>query len=225
MKQNCTLCESGADLFWQQKSGVSWKAYHLEKNAPACLNFYKCSICDLIFKDPKIYLSAEFEKARYETHQSGEGQQGYENFLQKIILQMEKNIKRGMYGLDFGSGRDATLAKILGEKNILCESYDPIFFPKVELLEKSYDFVFCTEAVEHFYSPQKEFQLLEVLLKPMAYLGIMTQLAPSDFQNWWYHRDPTHVAFYSEKTFQWIADKFFYQLEFHAGGVILLQKS
>ncbi|SVE24466.1 uncharacterized protein METZ01_LOCUS477320, partial [marine metagenome] len=33
------------------------------------------------------------------------------------------------------------------------------------------------------------------------------------FSKWYYKRDPTHVAFYSQKTFSWMGNK--YELEVH----------
>lgn len=37
-------------------------------------------------------------------------------------------------------------------------------------------------------------------------LAVMTRLhpGPRDFPEWWYHKDPTHVRFYSRKTFLFI---------------------
>jgi hypothetical protein len=34
------------------------------------------------------------------------------------------------------------------------------------------------------------------------------KLSPSPFAQWWYARDPTHVAFYSDQTFRWIEQKY-----------------
>lgn len=45
------------------------------------------------------------------------------------------------------------------------ECYDPFFFPSDSILSQKYDFVTCTEAIEHFFEPKKEWKLLLSLLK------------------------------------------------------------
>ena len=52
--------------------------------------------------------------------------------------------------------------------------YDPFFFPNEEIFSKTYDFITCTEAAEHFFNPNKEFDLLDKLLKKDGWLGVMT---------------------------------------------------
>ena len=44
------------------------------------------------------------------------------------------------------------------------------------------------------------------------------------FGDWYYHRDPTHVAFYSRRTFRWIADWLDLTLEHPRQRVVLLRK-
>ncbi len=35
------------------------------------------------------------------------------------------------------------------------------------------------------------------------------------FQNWWYRRDPTHIAFYSPITFEKIAEQLNLEIMYH----------
>jgi 2-polyprenyl-3-methyl-5-hydroxy-6-metoxy-1,4-benzoquinol methylase len=85
--------------------------------------------------------------------------------------------------------------------------YDPLFAPDISALERQYDFVTCTEVVEHFHQPAREFELLASLVRPGGVLAIMTSLLHDgiDFQKWHYRRDPTHVSFYRRHTFIWLA--------------------
>jgi hypothetical protein len=100
-----------------------------------------------------------------------------------------------------------------------------------------YDFVTCTEAIEHFARPMNEWTLLLSLLKPESgeevngalggVLGIMTKLASHDektFANWWYKRDPTHVSFFSRETFTWLAERDALELTIIGDDVIILRK-
>jgi hypothetical protein len=127
-----------------------------------------------------------------------------------------------------------------------CTSPDSESSPSFSILRpRMYDFVTCTEAIEHFTHPMKEWTLLLSLLKPAidgneekgivgeersksgGLLGIMTKLASHDektFSNWWYKRDPTHVSFFSRETFAWLADRDALELTIIGDDVIILQK-
>ncbi|CAI8013909.1 Uncharacterized WD repeat-containing protein all2124 [Geodia barretti] len=50
--------------------------------------------------------------------------------------------------------------------------YDPYFYPDVSVLDRQYDFVTCSETVEHLRSPMTEFKLLDSLLVPGGHLGL-----------------------------------------------------
>ena len=86
------------------------------------------------------------------------------------------------------------------------DRYDPYFAP-TPLHEKSYDFITCTEVVEHFRAPLIELKKMCSMVQEGGWIGIMTQLRDSHRNDptWWYLRDRTHVSFYSAKTFEWIA--------------------
>jgi hypothetical protein len=45
------------------------------------------------------------------------------------------------------------------------------------------------------------------------------------FANWYYRQDPTHVVFYREETFKYIASRFGWHCEIPAKDVVLMQKS
>jgi hypothetical protein len=104
--------------------------------------------------------------------------------------------------------------------------YDPIFFEDNEALSLRYDFVTCTEAVEHFHFPEREFARLDGLLKAGGLLGVMTQMLRSwsDFPKWYYPRDPTHVCFYSRTTMEWIGARWNWECEFPSDSVTLFRK-
>ena len=46
----------------------------------------------------------------------------------------------------------------------------------------------------------------------------------SDFPDWYYHRDPTHICFYSRHTMQWIAERFHWRAHFPSPNVVLFEK-
>ena len=105
--------------------------------------------------------------------------------------------------------------------------YDPYFYPSQTALSRTYDFITCTEVVEHLYEPAEVFRQLDQLLKPGGWLGVMTCFQTDDdrFDNWHYRRDPTHVVFYRESTLALLADKFGWSMAIPRKDVVLFRKA
>ena len=114
------------------------------------------------------------------------------------------------------------MAKIFAVADSEVVSFDPYYFPEIKL-EGKYDFITCSEVVEHLYQPGTEIQKLQSLIKSGGILGVMTQLYSEeiDFADWWYRRDPTHVCFFQRQTMEWIAREWFSRCEFYPKGVTL----
>lgn len=203
--------------------------------ADACDNLLKspdgryfqcCPVCELIYTE-KAFLSEKSEKERYLEHNNGIEYPGYVAFLQRILTPALAHLEAGMHGLDYGCGPVPTLSILLERENMTCGNYDPLFFPALNR-EEEYDFIFATECFEHFFDPAKELKTLEHLLRPGGYLFVMTQMYTpenmSHFKDWYYANDPTHVVFYNEKTFEWIAEQFNLELLKADDRLIFLRK-
>lgn len=175
-------------------------------------NYYKCKHCDLVFLDPLYYLNVKEEKIRYDLHQNNIEDKGYVDFLNRVIKPTLEFISQGDVGLDYGCGPNPVLANLVEQEAYSCDYYDPIFFPEIK--QKQYDFIFATECFEHFYSPEKEMQTIDSLLKPNGLLAIMTEINShsDDFADWYYIKDPTHVCFYSESTIEYICITYGFKL-------------
>lgn len=189
------------------------------------IKIWICNHCELIFKDPGSRPSHDEERARYLVHQNNNGNQGYINFLKKAVNPAIDFIEPGSEGLDFGCGPNPVLSEIVKEAGFACLNYDPIFFP--EFPDERMDFIFATECFEHFFNPMREMNLMTALLRPGGFLIIMTQQWKDKEQlaDWWYMRDKTHVAFYHQKTFDYICEQFGYTIQFDDGEkVLILQK-
>lgn len=180
----------------------------------------------LIFADPASHLSAEAEKARYSTHQNKPHDQKYRQFLSRLANPLVERLGKGtLTGIDFGCGPGPTLSIMLEEMGYEMSLYDPYFAKDDSALSKQYDFVTCTETIEHFYTPRKEWLLMLNLLKPDGLLAIMTKLTNGieSFAQWYYKNDLTHVSFFSRETFRCLADKDGLQVEFPADDVIIFK--
>lgn len=190
--------------------------------------YFRCQQCALIFADPEAQLSPEQEKAVYDQHQNNPDDMGYRQFLGRLATPLVECLPAGpLDGLDFGSGPGPTLSIMLDEMGYNMAIYDPYFAPDPSVLTRQYDFVTCTEAIEHFNQPAKEWGLLLSMIKPGGWLGLMTKLATDAeaFTRWHYKNDPTHVSFFSRDTFRFLAQRDGLEVEFVGNDVILLRKT
>lgn len=169
--------------------------------------YFQCSTCSLTFVPPDYFLSAEEEKARYDTHKNSPDDPGYRKFLSRLFDPLYPLLAPGSRGLDFGSGPGPTLSLMFEEHGHAMLLYDSFYAPHPTALHKTYDFITATEVLEHLHLPGQDLNGLWDCLNPGGYLGIMTKLAPTKdrFANWYYKKDPTHVSFFSRSTFEWLA--------------------
>ena len=139
---------------------------------------------------------------------------------------MKDKISTNDIGLDYGCGFAPALADILKSRGFKVELYDPFFFPNKDVLLNKYKFITCSEVVEHFFNPCEEFDKINNLLENNSWFGVMTTFLTKDemFENWYYRRDPTHVVFYKERTFQVISEQNNWQFEVPAKDVVIVTK-
>lgn len=188
--------------------------------------YYHCPNCALIFTDPASHLDAQAEKAIYDQHENDPADTRYRQFLKRLATPLLEKLQPGMHGLDYGCGPGPTLSVMFEEAGMHMRNYDPIFAPDTSALAQHYDFVSCTEVVEHFYHPLRDWSRLTNLIKPGGWLGVMTSFVPpaDEFANWHYKNDPTHVSFYAPRTIEWLAQRFDLHTESMADNVVLLRK-
>lgn len=188
--------------------------------------YWRCGVCRLTFLAPEQRLEAEAELAEYQLHQNDPEDAGYRKFLSRLTKHLTPRLSPGAEGLDYGSGPGPTLSMMLEEVGFTMEIYDPFFAPNTAALDRRYDFITCTETIEHFHYPAKEFQRLDRLLRPGGWLGVMTEIQTLDerFTTWWYLRDPTHVCFYKRETMAWIATRFAWEVVHPRQNVTLFYK-
>ncbi len=188
--------------------------------------YWKCSYCEAIFLDKKFYLSSNDEYKHYLTHNNDLNDPRYKKFLSHLTLPLIERIKLNSIGLDYGCGPGPALSLMLREKGYKMFNYDPFFHPAKRNLLKKYDFISCTETVEHFHNPFGEFTRFNELLNNNGIIGIMTNFHSKQniFENWYYIKDPTHVVFYNKKTFRIIAKIFDWDCEFLVNNLVFLKK-
>ncbi|PKM33048.1 MAG: methyltransferase [Gammaproteobacteria bacterium HGW-Gammaproteobacteria-10] len=208
---NCPLCaESKIEHF------------HSDKQR----DYFLCSTCALVFVPPAQQLDLQQQKAVYDLHQNDVHDQGYRKFLSRFAIPLSARLLPGASGLDFGCGPGPALSLMLKEQGFPTAIYDPIYADYPEVLQSRYDFISCTEVVEHFTEPGLEFSRLFSMIKPQGILAIMTKrvIDRQAFAQWHYKIDPTHVCFFSDKTFLWLADRYRCRTEFIDKDVVILSR-
>lgn len=190
--------------------------------------FFHCQDCDLIFVPEQDQSSIEQEKNRYLDHQNSTQDDGYEKFLMQVVQPIldvtPEKVRASLQVLDYGCGQFASLSKILNKNGFRTKYFDPYFLNDTDIFKQKWDLVFSTEVWEHFRNPRIEIEKIFQLLNSSGRIAIITQLHHvENFYNWWYPRDFTHVAFYSEKTIQYISRIFNLDFKVVNRSVILLK--
>lgn len=186
-----------------------------------------CRVCDLVFVPASFHLNADEEKSRYDLHENDLDDPRYRRFLTPAAEAVVAHVKTGSCGLDYGCGPGPALAQMLEARGYDMSLYDPFYHENPAALDQTYDFITCTETFEHFNKPAAEWRRLVDMLNPGGALIVMTQLRlqERDFGVWRYKDDDTHVAFWSERVFKFLAERENLSLELFARGVVVLRRN
>lgn len=206
----CPVCGAGADRF----------------AALEARDYFRCPDCAARFLDPAHHPAPDAERAHYLHHENEVDDPRYRRFLSKLADPLIAQLRPGARGLDYGCGPGPALAAMLREAGHDVAFFDPFFAPDPAPLEHTYDFVTCTEVAEHFHRPAAEFARLRALVRPGGWLAVMTCFQTDDarFAGWQYRKDPTHVVFYREATFRFLADEWGWTCDVPVKDVVLMQR-
>ena len=170
-----------------------------------------CQDCGFIHKDKEYHVDREEELNQYSLHNNSFESVGYVDIFVKLINDYITPLNIMGDVLEYGSGPGPVLKELLIRDGYSVYDYDPFFNDNKEYLKYKYELITSTEVVEHFFDPLVEFAHLSNLLEQGGYLVITTLLrnmSITDFADWWYRRDATHVSFYTLKTLEVIALRF-----------------
>ena len=208
---NCPLCKNEKNVLFEKA---------------AARNFFQCENCNLVFVPDEELVSIDDEKTRYEFHHNSIDDAGYRNFLNRLCSAVVERIPAGAEGLDFGCGPESSLSVLFNEAGFQCADYDLFFRNDPAALNRQYDFLTCSETIEHFRNPKAELERFLKIVKPGGRIGIMTQLydeAPAAFADWFYIRDPTHIRFFSRRTLEWLTEQYSLSAEFLPDGIVVFK--
>lgn len=187
---NCHICNNLCDTFIDDKTKIT---------------YYHCNYCEYIFKSPECFQDLSVQKERYNLHENDEGDAGYQAYFQRFLDFILPLVGKPDTALDFGCGASSLLAKMLEKEGVPCDYYDPIYHPDTLEQNKKYELIVSTEVFEHLHQPREVFESLLDRLEEGGYMALQTQFHPNNvesFKKWYYHQDPTHIVFFTAKTFK-----------------------
>ncbi|MFK5881791.1 MAG: class I SAM-dependent methyltransferase [Sulfurospirillum sp.] len=191
----CKICNSSIKII---------KCYNNNKIYKFCLT------CQAIILENNFVVSDALEKAQYENHNNSFESRGYVEMFEKFLDYFWQDLDNNATdAFDFGSGPGPVLAQILKNRALRVDIYDKFYQPNKSYINKKYDLITSTEVFEHLQNPLSTLKLLKKHLKKNGLIAIMTLFHDNNednFLNWWYRRDPTHILFYTPKTFEVLAD-------------------
>jgi len=175
------------------------------------LNYYRCQDCGFVYLDDNHRVDSMEEKRKYDQHNNSLENEGYVQMFEDFIeLAIAPYLKKIQTALDFGSGPTPVFSELLKRRGLEVDIYDLYYAPKKVYEEREYDLITSTEVFEHLSKPLETLQLLTEHLKENGYIVLMTKFPPKEdeaFLNWWYRRDPTHISFFTPKSFEVMAQK------------------
>ncbi|MBD3799903.1 MAG: class I SAM-dependent methyltransferase [Campylobacterales bacterium] len=213
MKQ-CPLCQTPSPSFRDRQLD------HL---------VHHCPRCELIFKEEAARPTASQELKKYNEHNNSLENEGYvamfEQFIHATLAHTGHPVKRV---LDFGSGPTPVLAELLRRRGFEVTIYDKFFAPDAPDAAARFDLITATEVIEHIADPMRALEELKRRLVPGGTLALMTQFHQNSeafYRDWWYRRDPTHLVFFTPKSFEIAAELLEMRLVFHdSRKTVLLSK-
>ncbi|MAA70562.1 MAG: hypothetical protein CL679_02420 [Bermanella sp.] len=208
--------------------GQQCHGFHQDHSKRSQRTYLQCEQCQLVFVPPEFYLSCDEEKAEYDQHNNDINDDGYRQFLNRLWQPLHARLQKQDHVLEFGCGPGPLLAKMMKDDGMQVSLYDHFYQPDTSVLTtNTYDAITSTEVIEHLHQPKDVFEQWLSLLKKGGHLGLMTKLVTSReaFAHWHYKNDLTHVCFFSEACFAWLAKRYGLTMTRFGADVIILQKT
>ena len=205
MNHNCPLCRSHDTAPLLTQSDLT--LYH------------RCSACGYIFRDRAYRLSETEERKRYLLHNNSPSNQGYIKWINKFLdFILLEPLPVGCRVLDFGSGPEPVMARIMRESGYQVFTEDPYFSPGKPA--GLFHLITSLEVFEHLSNPLDTLFELASRLSEDGRLCISTEFLPDDseaFDTWTYRSDVTHIGFFTERGLTEAAEKAGLQKEYCDG--------
>jgi hypothetical protein len=170
-------------------------------------SFFHCPQCELIGVPVAEHLSRDEEKRRYSHHKNQLDNVQYCRYCEGIADEICKIELKNPALLDFGSGPNFVLTRVLRQRGFQCDPYDPVYELGMDACSRVFDLIILCETIEHLRDLNEEVRLLKQMSKPGGYIFIHTQLyeAKESVPKWWYAVDETHINFFNHHSLNCLA--------------------
>ncbi len=199
---NCKICQQQSNYIFEKKILLKYP-----------VKYHQCTNCGFVQTDEIFWLKEAYENA---ITSLDIGILVRNNFLVENISKIidicfpKSNIFldfAGGYGLFVRSMRDKGYNFF--RQDFFCENIFSKHFDLEDITETKFDIVTAFEVFEHLENPLEEIQNISKYSKNLIF---STDLVPStitEIENWVYiaHETGQHIAFYTEKSLQIIAEK------------------
>lgn len=169
----------------------------------------QCPTCRQIVVDPSHWPDPAQEKARYDLHDNRWDHADYRDYLRKIADHFLSFFNRPLRILDFGSGPDGVLARLLQQSGQDAVAYDPLYNLPLSPSALPFDAIILCEVFEHLRQLDVELALIRQSLAPDGVLYLRTELLNpgQPLDSWWYLNDSTHLRFLSPESLAFLAHR------------------
>ena len=176
----------------------------------ALRRLFRCESCQLVFVCPDDRVTIEAERERYALHDNTFDNPGYVAYLTAIASEIGIEPGKPLRILDFGSGPQFVLTRLLRERGCVCDPYDPLYALDIVPVtsDTAYDLVVLCESIEHIRNLPEALNLIMGSTALQGRIFIKTQLydISTDFSRWWYVQDSTHINFFNAHTLQTLGE-------------------
>ena len=200
---NCKICQSTTTKLFEK---VILNKYNTA--------YHKCTSCDFMQTDEPVWIVEAYSNVITSTDIGLLSRNIYLVKETKIII--DSCFPQAKLMLDYAGGYGVYVRLMRDEgynfyrQDVYCENIFAKTFDVEDLKEKKFDIVTAFEVLEHFVNPIDEISKVLAFSETAIFSTVLIPQDDTDLSNWWYLATETgqHVAFYSEKSMQYIAKKF-----------------
>jgi len=211
MKSICKICNSENSLLFTERILNKYK-----------ISYYRCPHCEFIQTEEPYWIKEAYSSAIADMDTGYVSRNlMYKDFVSSFILQNEQFNANGHF-LDYGGGY-GVFVRLMRDKgfnfyreDIYCQNIFAKHFDIENIgVEHIFELLTCFEVFEHLVHPLTEIEKMLCFSKSIFF---STELQPKtelkSLDDWWYFAPESgqHIAFYTKKTLEFIAKKYYLNL-------------
>ncbi|MBI3520533.1 MAG: class I SAM-dependent methyltransferase [Bacteroidetes bacterium] len=199
----CKICNSPTKQLFEKIILNKYKTF-----------YHKCTSCDFIQTDEPVWIEEAYSNVITSTDIGLLNRNIYLVKETKIII--DACFPEAKVMLDYAGGYGVYVRLMRDEgynfyrQDAYCENIFAKTFDIETIKDTRFDIVTAFEVLEHFVNPLQEIEKVLSYAETAIFSTVLIPENDNDLPNWWYLATETgqHVAFYSEKSMNYIAKKY-----------------